>query len=60
MTLGFRAGEESLALLGHFLGLLLAHRAAEDVGFAQRITRHHVGNLHHLLLIQDHAVGLFE
>ena len=32
-----RAFDEALALLGHLLGLLLAHRAAQQVGIAQRV-----------------------
>ena len=59
-TLLLRAFEEALALRGHFLGLLLAHGAAQDVGFAQRIAGQAVGDLHHLFLIDDDAVGFFQ
>jgi hypothetical protein len=51
------AGLELAALLRHFLGLLLAHRAAQQVGAAQRIAGQHLGDLHHLFLVHDHAVG---
>jgi hypothetical protein len=49
-----------LALLGHLLGLLLAHRPPQQVGAAQRVAGQHLRDLHHLLLIEDHAVGRFE
>ena len=55
-----RAGDEALALLGHLLGVLLAHGAAQQVGFAQRVAGQAVGDLHHLFLVDDDAVGLFE
>ena len=47
-------------LLRHLLGLFLAHRPTQQVGTAQGITRQDLGNLHHLLLIQDDAVGRLE
>ena len=54
------AADEAL-LLGVHLGLdLLAHGAAQEIGFAQRITRQHLGDLHHLFLIDDDAVGFLE
>jgi hypothetical protein len=59
-AVGARAGEEDLALLGHLLGLLLAHRAAQHVGTAQRVAGQHLRDLHHLLLVQDDAVGVLE
>ncbi len=54
------AGQEFLALRGHFLAVLLAHGAAQDVGFAQRKAGQAVGDLHHLFLIQNDAVGFFQ
>jgi hypothetical protein len=45
------------ALLRHLLGLLLAHRAAQQVGAAERVAGEHLRDLHHLLLVQDDAVG---
>ena len=45
------------ALLRHLLGLLLAHRAAQQVGAAERVAGQHLRDLHHLFLVQDHAVG---
>ena len=42
-----------VALLGHLLGLLLAHRAAQQVGAAERVAAQHLRDLHHLLLV-DH------
>ena len=55
-----RALDEALALLGHLLGLLLAHGAAQQVGLAQRVAGQAIGDLHHLFLVDDDAVGLFE
>ena len=55
-----RALDEALALLRHLLELLLAHGAAEDVGLAQRVAGDAIGDLHHLLLVDDDAVGLLE
>ena len=52
-----RAFDKSLALLRHLLGLLLAHRAAEQVGVAQRVACEPVCDLHDLLLVDDDAVG---
>jgi hypothetical protein len=43
--------------LRHLLGLLLAHRAAQQVGAAERVAGQHLRDLHHLLLVQDDAVG---
>src|SRR3546814_3609266 len=37
---------------------LLAHRAAQQIGFAKRIARQYLGGLHHLFLIDEDAVGL--
>ncbi len=57
-AVGQRAGAEDLALLGHLLGLLLAHRAAQQVGAAQRIAAQDLRGLHHLFLVDEDAVGL--
>ena len=54
------AGEEFLALGGHFVAVLLAHGAAQDVRFAEREARQTIGDLHDLFLVEDDAVGLFE
>ena len=54
------AGQEFLALRGHLVAILLAHGAAQDVGFAEREAGQAIGDLHHLLLIEDDAVGLFQ
>ena len=55
-----RAGAEDAAVLGHLLGLLLAHRAAQQVGAAQRVAADDLRHLHHLLLVDHDAVGLFQ
>ena len=52
--------QEDRALLCHLLGLLLAHRATQQVCTAQRVAREHLGDLHDLLLVQDDAVGGLE
>ena len=53
-----RALDERLAL-GVHLGLdLLAHGAAQEIGAAQRVAGELLGDLHHLLLVDDDAVGL--
>ncbi len=46
---------EALALLRHFLGLFLSHRAAQQIGLSQGVARERVGRLHHLFLIDEHA-----
>ncbi len=52
--------DELLALRVH-LGLdLLAHRAAQQIGAAQRIAGQHLGDLHDLLLVDHDAVGFLE
>ena len=56
----YRAAHEALALLGHLLQLLFAHRAAQQIGIAQRVARQQVRDLHHLLLVQDDAVGFLQ
>ena len=55
-----RAGHEDLALLRHLLGLLLAHRAAEQVGAAERVAGADLRGLHHLLLVDHDPVGRLE
>ena len=49
---------EGLALLLHLLDLLLAHRAAQQISTAERVTAEHLRGLHDLLLIDEHAIGL--
>jgi hypothetical protein len=55
-----RALEEAVALRRHLLRLLLAHGAAEVVGVAERVAGERLRDLHHLLLIDDDAVGVGE
>ncbi len=50
--------DEAEALEIHLLLLLLAHGAAQKVGFPQAVARQDLGDLHHLFLIDDDAVGL--
>ena len=52
-----RSHAAAYALLGHLVGLLLAHRAAQQVGAAQRVAADHLRDLHHLLLVHHDAVG---
>ncbi len=52
-----RALHERGLLLGHLLVLLLAHRSAEHVGATERVAGEALSDLHHLLLVDGHAVG---
>jgi hypothetical protein len=58
IAFAFGAGDEDLALLGHLLGLLLAHRATQQVGAAQAVTGRDLRRLHHLFLVHHDAVGV--
>ena len=55
-----RSRQELLPHGDHFFGFLLAHGAAQHVGFSERKPRGTRGNLHHVFLIDNHAVGFFE
>ena len=55
-----RAGDELGAHFCHLVFLLLAHRGAQHVRLTQAEARQLGRDLHHLLLVDDHAVGLFE
>ena len=59
-ALGLGARHEALLLGIHLRLDLLAHGAAQQIGLAQRVAREDLGDLHHLLLIDDDAVGLLE
>ena len=48
------------SLLGHLGRVFLAHGPAQHVRPTQGVTRQHLGYLHHLLLIEDDAVGGFK
>ena len=50
--------DEALALRVHLRPDLLAHRAAQQVGLAERIAGEHLRDLHHLFLVDDDAEGL--
>ena len=52
--------DEYLALLRHLLGLFLTHGSTQQVRAAQRVAGKHLRDLHHLLLVQDDAVGFFK
>ena len=52
------SGHEAAALLLHLAADFLAHRATQQVGFAERIAGENLRRLHHLFLIDDHAEGL--
>ena len=52
--------DEMLALILHLLADLLAHRAAQQVGVAEREAGKDLRGLHHLLLIDDDAEGLLQ
>jgi hypothetical protein len=53
----FLAARHEAQALVHFRLDLLAHRAAQQVGIAQRIARQDLRGLHHLFLIDEDAVG---
>ncbi len=56
-----RAALDEARPLGVHLRLdLLAHGAAEQIGFAQRVAGEHLRRLHHLFLIDEDAVGFLE
>ena len=57
-AIGDRPVDEARPLLLHLLHLLLAHGTPQQVGLSQAETGHGAGDLHYLLLIDDHAVGL--
>ena len=49
---------EDAAMLGHLLGLFLAHRTPQQIGAAERVTADDLRHLHDLFLIDHDAVGL--
>ena len=53
-----RAVNKLLLMQGHLLALLLAHRPAHQVGFAERVAGQLLRQLHDLLLIDEHAKGV--
>ncbi len=58
MPLLDRAVGEDLSLRLHLGGDLLAHGAAQQIGGAEGVTGHRLGDLHHLFLVDHDAVGL--
>ena len=59
-AVGARPRHEGLALLGHDLGVLLAHGLAQHVGLAHREPGQDRGDAHDLFLVGDDAVGVAE
>ncbi len=55
-----RSLHEALALLGHFLSILFAHRAPQKVGLSEGVAGELVRRLHHLFLIYDDAQRLLQ
>ncbi len=55
-----RAFEEDGALLGHFLGFLFTHGAPQHVGGTEAVAGQNLCHQHHLLLVDDDAVGRFQ
>ena len=55
-----RAFNKFLALRFEECFVLLSHRGAEDVRLTERKACHIARDLHHLLLIDTHTVGVFE
>ena len=56
VAVGRHAGRERLVLRVEDLLLLLAHRAAQQVGLAERVAGDLLRGRHHLLLVDDQAV----
>ena len=54
------AVDEADALGVHLRLDLLAHGAAQQIGFAERIAGQDLGDLHHLFLVDDDAEGLLQ
>ena len=52
--------DEGRALRVHLRLDLLAHRAAQQVGAAERVAGEHLRRLHHLFLVDEDAVGFGE
>ncbi|MET3868693.1 hypothetical protein ABIC20_006002 [Methylobacterium radiotolerans] len=52
--------QEPVALRVHLGADLLAHGAPEHVGLAERVAGEHLGDLHHLFLVDDDAEGLLQ
>ena len=46
------------ALLCHLIWVFLTHRFAQNIGTAKRVIAKHLGNLHHLFLIKNNAIGV--
>ena len=60
VAVGLHAGRERLVLLVQDLLLLLAHGAAQQVGFAGRVTGQLLRGEHHVLLVHQQAIALAE
>ncbi len=54
------AGDEPGLLQVHLLLFLLAHGPAQQIGLAQGVAGQDLGDLHHLFLVDDDAVGLLQ
>ena len=59
-AVGDGALDEARFLLRHLLLDLLAHGAAQQIGLAEREAGQDLRDLHHLLLVDDDAVGLLQ
>ena len=55
-----RTLDEPRLLRRHLLLDFLAHGAAEQIGLAEREAGQHLGDLHHLFLVDDDAIGLLQ
>ena len=55
---GHGAVAEDFSLRVHFSADLLAHGAAQEIGGAEGVAGHGLGDLHHLFLVDHDAVGL--
>ena len=55
-----RTLHKEIFVFGHFVGLFLPHRTPEHIGLAERIACHIPRDLHHLLLIENHAISVLQ
>ena len=48
---------KEFALLGHLISILFTHGTTQQISTTQGIAAHLLSDLHHLLLIENNAVG---
>ena len=53
-----RSLHKNLPLLGHLFSFLFTHCTPEHICLAQCVSGQQLGDLHHLLLVENHTIGL--